>query len=310
MTTESTAVSTDGPEAATERGRNAVGKVRDLEKDLLALAETPEERARAYEMATAHRRSQMIRASAISIAATTWGKDLSDAARAYVARYALELGTDPVRHWEILGGKLYDRAELWLDLCASQPDYLGETHEYINDDDRASTDERTRRKDLRVKHNAPEDLKGICVVTIKRKDRPDSVGINWAGNRKGFNARVGTVSEIKDPIGEQEPGKTSFTRAFRRAAKLAYPLWFAKNRTLGTYGENGEGITVGELKDEVEAVIEQGRQAPTELPAPRVEVQPGLPVSAGSGGAVRVPADPYGDTDASERKLDAQVSKE
>jgi len=250
----------------------------------------------------------MIRGAAIAIAATGWGKDLSEAARAYVARYALELGTDPARHWEILGGKLYDRAELWLDLCAAQPDYLGETHEYINDDERADDAERERRKQLRVKHNTPEDPRGICVVTIHRAGRPPVTGVNWAGNRKGFNARSGEVGIIKDPIGEQEPGKTSFTRGFRRAAKLAYPLWFAKNRQLGAVADRDEGITVGELKEETEGVIEQGRQAAGELPASKVDVQPGLEVHPGSGGAVRVPADPYGEDD--ERTLDQRLAAE
>lgn len=301
----STALSTEAPETGTERGGKAVAKADALERDLLALAKTPEERARAYEAASAFRRSQMIRQAAVSIAGTGWGKDLSEVARAYVARYALELGTDPVRHWEILGGKLYDRAELWLDLCAAQADYDGEIHEYINDDERLNQEERERRKQLRAKHNTPEDSKGICVVTIKRRGRPDSVGVNWAGNRRGFSARSGETGLIKDPIGEQEPGKTSFTRAFRRAAKLAYPLWFDKNRRLA--GVSEDGVTIGEYKTDTEAVIEQGRQAPKELPAPVVDVQEGLKVNPGSGGAVRTTADLYSDD--AEREFDRRIAE-
>ncbi len=196
---------------------------------LLDLAQSPEERAFAFNTMKAVQQGRLIRQAAEAIAVKSWGKDISASARAAVARYAFETGTDPVRHWRVLGDNLYDTAELWLDLVTSKDTYEGNEVEHINDDERLDDAERKRRRHLRATHNMPDDVKGCAMVTIYKR-MPNGnlrlfLGVNDAGNRTGFNARKGAVGLIKDPIGEQDPAKTAETRAFRRAAKRAWPIW-------------------------------------------------------------------------------------
>lgn len=269
--------------AGNERGEKQAQRQESIERNLLALAKTPEERIVAYQMASKARQIAMLRETANAVAGSTWGKELSPEARMGISRYALEIGVDAIRHIDILGNKIYLNAECYIDYCLSQPDFITFEFDYINHDERASAEENERRKQLRVHWNTPEDPKGICIITVKRNGRPDVQGCNWAGNRKGFNAKTGG-SEIKDPVGEQDPGKTSFTRAFRRAVKVAYPLWFAKHPVAGESEEGGVSL------DAISHLIEQGKEALKlgggEKAAPLTEVAPGVKVAPGSGGGV------------------------
>lgn len=225
----------------------AVAKVDTEEQSkLLEMAKTPQERAFAFEHMERRRQEQMVRRAAQEIALMSWGKDLSQAARAAVAFFAYECGTNPVTHWIVLGGSLYDTSSLWLDLATSQPDYIGYDVQHINDDERLADEERHRRRALRAAHNVPEDVKGAAIVTIWKRLPNGQVrafsGVNHAGNRKGFNARKGAEGLIKDPIGEQDPGKTAETRAFRRAAKRCWPIWRFKRDIPETEGLNVEEL--------------------------------------------------------------------
>jgi hypothetical protein len=229
----------------------AVAKAVDTEEQskLLEMAKTPQERAFAFEQLTRRRQGQMVRRAAQEIAAMSWGKDLSQAARAAIAFFAYECGTNPVTHWIVLGGNVYDTSALWFDLATSQPDYEGYEARHINDDDRLDDTERHERRGLRAKYNMPEDVKGVCIVTIWKRLASGQIraftGVNHAGNRMGFNARKGAQGLIKDPIGEQDPGKTAETRAFRRAAKRCWPIWRFKR----DIPEN-EGLNLEELARE------------------------------------------------------------
>ena len=225
----------------------AVAKVDTEEQGkLLDMAKTPQERAFAFEHLTRRRQEQMVRRAAQEIALMSWGKDLSQAARAAVAFFAYECGTNPVTHWIVLGGNLYDTSLLWFDLATSQPDYEGYESRHINDDDRLDDASRAERRSLRAKYNIPEDVKGACIVTIWKRLATGQIraftGANHAGNRKGFNARKGAEGLIKDPIGEQDPGKTAETRAFRRAAKRCWPIWRFKRDIPETEGLNVEEL--------------------------------------------------------------------
>jgi len=280
-----------------------------LEQKLMTMAKTPEERAMAFAAATRIRQSRMVREAAVAISALSWGRELTDYARGAIARYALETGTDPVRHWEVLGGHLYDTAELWQDLATSQADYNGYEADDLTWTDGLGDEEKMRRRAERARFGLPQDVRGACVVRIYRKgiERP-FIGANHAGNRVGYNAKLkaGEHREagdrIPDPIGEQDPGKTAFTRAFRRAAKTAWPLWPYKRLPGGD-----EGITVQELppgtadrlagREKVEGVIAQS-QSPVPEPEP---VQP-----------VAAPTDPYAgqDDEARVRQEDARLAQE
>lgn len=280
----------------------------ELKHPLLELAKTPEERAFAFNTMTAVRQGRLIRKAAEAIAAQSWGKDISQLARAAVARYALETGTDPARHWIVLGGNLYDRAELWLDLVTSQKTYEGNEVEHINDDERLDKQERDRRRQLRAKHNMPDDVKGCAVVTILKRMPGGEVrpfqGANHAGNRQGFNARLGAAGLIKDPIGEQDPGKTAETRAFRRAAKRAWPIWPFKREL-----PDNEGLSVEALgRDRVNDMLETERQqiAASQTGNPKLDGtkrfmdvpgEPGLKIADTTGDRVHAPVNPYEDPD-------------
>lgn len=267
-------------------------KLAKFESRLLEQAQTPQERTLVFEKMSEYRQAQIIREAATAIAGLSWGKALSPYAQAAIARYALETGTDPVRGWIVIGDNLFDTSALWYDLATSQPDYLGYEHEYINEDTRADDDERRRRRQLRVKHNVPEDVKGACIVVIYRMingTRTPFVGVNWAGNRKCYIAAKKAEGIKLDPVGEQDPGKTAFTRAFRRAAKTAWPIWPYRRQW-----PSDEGLPLEELgRAAVGNLLKQGREAekrggggkaqPGMYPAnpdtpPAVEVEPGLKV--------------------------------
>ena len=104
------------------------------------MAKTPQERAFAFEQLERRRQEQMVRRAAQEIALLSWGKDLSQAARATIAFFAYECGTNPVTHWIVLGGNLYDTSALWFDLPPSQPDYTGYDVQHLTDHQRLDDD--------------------------------------------------------------------------------------------------------------------------------------------------------------------------
>ena len=276
----------------------AVAKKRDEGVDrLLAIAgDSVELRAQAFALMHATKQAQLIRGAMAGIAGLSWGSKLSPDLRSAVARYALENGTDPVRHWEVLGGRLYDRAELWQDLCASQETYDGHTFEYLHDDDRLSEEDRGARRRLRGKFCIPEGVTAACVVTIHRSDKPlPFVGVNWAGEYTvSMVAKTGQPGTHRDPIGEENPGKTAYTRAFRKAAKMAYPLWFRRKTQKDPEG----GIELGTLsRGEIEERLENHRQEAKQVEGPvSHQLAPGVALSGGSKATyppIQVDGDPY-----------------
>lgn len=188
---------------------------------LVTAAKTFDEQALAFRMTDAVRKQELLAEAAAKLAETSWGMKLSPVARMGVARYAMETGTDPVRHWEVLGGKMYDKADLYYDLVAAQPDFLRDDVEFIHDDPGLGGEERARRQATRERWGAPHEAKGIAVVTLYFRDRGPFVGVNWAGR-----GRKTADGKMQDPVGENEPTKTAHTRAYRKAAKKAVPLWF------------------------------------------------------------------------------------
>jgi hypothetical protein len=191
-----------------------------LERQLLEIATTPQERAVAFSMASAERQQRMLRLTAQAVAEEGWGKAISPVARQAVVRYCLEVGADPVRHVHVLGGNVYLNAAFWMDLVASNPKFIRAETAFIHDDDRADTQERERRKAQRLLLGVPEAAKGAAVVTLHYDGRGPFIGVNWAG------------AKSSDPVGTAEPTKTAETRAYRRAAMKAEPAWFRKHPKL------------------------------------------------------------------------------
>ena len=269
--TEATAVEKQKDDAQTEK--------------LLAVAgESIELRAQAFALMHASKQAKIIRTAMAGIASMSWGASLTLEMRSAVARYALENGTDPVRHWEVLGGNLYDKAELWMDLVAAQDDFEGFKFKYLHDDDRLTEEQRLERRALRAEHGVPEDVPGACLITIFRTGRLPVEGVNWVGSR----------GKKRDPVGDAEPTKTAKTRAFRKAAKMAYPLWFRRKTQKDPEG----GIELGTLsRGEIEERLENHRQETKQVESPVThQLAPGVALSGGSKATyppVQVEEDPY-----------------
>ena len=158
-----------------------------------------------------------------AIRGTIWGKDLNEGQVRAVAQYARENGIDPVRHVEVLGGRIYLTAELYdergAELVAAgiiqpcEPDHI-QADERLTKlaaaGDEWAKAEDTRRMRERIKYGVPEAAKAAAVTRFRiTSTGAEVVGVNWCG---------GGVRQ-RDPVGDAEPVKTAITRSRRRAWK-------------------------------------------------------------------------------------------
>lgn len=169
-------------------------------------------------------------AIATAIRGTQWGGGLSLLQQRAIAEYCRQQNLDPIRHVEVLGGRLYLVAELYDEKGApliQAGEVIPLEPDFIHVDDRleklaAAGDEWAktevqRRLRLRIKHAAPEEAKATCVWSFKvRASGAIVTGVNWCG---GGTRKKHTRDGVKDadPIGDLEPTKTAETRARRRA---------------------------------------------------------------------------------------------
>ena len=157
-----------------------------------------------------------------AIRGTQWGKDCSQEMARAVAQYCRENNLDPVRHVEILGGRIYLTAELYDEkgahllrsgeIIPDKPDYINADErldKLASDGDAWAIEERTRRLRLRIEHAVPEKAAAAVVQIFRLKSGAAIVGVNWCGGG----------SRTRDPVGDAEPTKTAQTRARRRAWK-------------------------------------------------------------------------------------------
>lgn len=156
-----------------------------------------------------------------AIRSTQWGKECSPEMQRAVAHYCHENGIDPVRHVEVLGGRIYLTSELYDEKGAPlirDGIIIPDEPEYINADarlDELAADgydeakgESQRRKFLRAKYNVPEKAAAAVVQRFRiAASGAVIVGVNWCGGG----------SRQRDPVGDAEPAKTAQTRARRRA---------------------------------------------------------------------------------------------
>ena len=162
-------------------------------------------------------------AIATAIKGTLWGKDASQDTIRAVSEYAYRTGIDPVRHIELLGGRIYLNADYYREKGAPLI-ATGVVHapvlQHINADERLekmivaggkkaawAEEERDNRMVERIKYNVPEAAKGavICRITLTR-DGTELIGVNSVGG-----------TSKRDPVGDAEPAKTAESRAERRA---------------------------------------------------------------------------------------------
>lgn len=156
-----------------------------------------------------------------AIRSTQWGKECSPEMQRAVAHYCHESGIDPVRHVEVLGGRIYLTSELYDEKGAAlirAGVIVPDEPEYINADARLdelaaegyedAKGESQRRKFLRAKYNVPEKAAAAVVQRFRvAASGAVIVGVNWCGGG----------SRQRDPVGDAEPAKTAQTRARRRA---------------------------------------------------------------------------------------------
>ena len=180
-----------------------------------------------------------------AIRGAVWSKDVSEGQVRAIAHYCQIHRLDPVRHVEVLGGKIYLTAELYRERAAPliragvvtvDPVDLIQNDERLDtlaaDGDEWAKAERTRRLRLRIKHGVPEKAEGAAVITIHTRGGTVVTGVNWCGRglrmeRKqiweeppggGKRRPTGRFEEKDmDPVGGNEAVKTAITRAERRA---------------------------------------------------------------------------------------------
>lgn len=170
-------------------------------------------------------RNQMVAA----IRGTQWGNNLAQETQRAVAEYCRQNNLDPVRHVEILGGRIYLTAELYDEKGAAliragiilpdEPDYVQvdpRLEALAKTGDEWAAKEEMRRLRLRIQYAVPEAAKAAVIQRfVIAQSGATVVGVNWCG---GVRPKTSSGKDA-DPIGEAEPAKTAQTRARRRAWK-------------------------------------------------------------------------------------------
>jgi hypothetical protein len=223
----------------------AAGDGASLLADIIANANTPQERAAAWDLADTIKQAEMTRRVSQVIAATEWGAALSESRRVAFSRYCLALGADPLRHVDLLGGTPFVNGDYFRDVIAANPEFdHADDPRWIHHDkrlealsvdetateaDRAwAKQENDERRRTRIEQNVPDGCPSACILTL-----------HYKGGRGPFRGigrvRGGTTVNGKpqDPIGLEHPRETAETRAWREAGEKCEATWFrTHSRTL------------------------------------------------------------------------------
>jgi hypothetical protein len=175
-----------------------------MSNESTAVAQREPEDAFAAQLQSTYQRDKMVRAMAQQIATESWGKNLSPHTQAAMARYAMEAGLDPVRHIDVLGGRVYINAAAYMDRLAADPEFEGITFDPIADDE-----------DQRTRWGVPKHATAAFVVTIRHRGR-DFQEVGYAPKR------------ANDSVGKEFPAEKARTSGIRRAARMAVPMWTQK----------------------------------------------------------------------------------
>lgn len=231
----------------------AVAKTTGAEKSgqmlerLLGMAVTPEERQHAYRAVERYNQQKLIQEMADLVLSESWGNKVSAALRFQMVSFCLDIGGDPLRHMDVLGGKPYLNAAFYMELTASQSDFHHAEEFWAHDTDELTEDEKEVRRLLRAKHAIPTAIaatvglfrdqrssaagkppipvKAACVIYLHFKDRGPFYGVKW------------TPSRAVDDVGMDHPEQTARTRAWRKAALQAVSPWFKRHPMLAKMEE-------------------------------------------------------------------------
>jgi hypothetical protein len=201
-----------------------------------------------------------------------WSKDLSEMQMRSIGEYCHRNGLDPVRHIEVLGGRIYPTATLYEERAApyiQDGTLIPHEPDHINADPRLDAlasagdawaiEEQTRRMRERIKHNVPEQAQGAVIARITVASTGKTVvGVNWCGKGLRMKKRKDGSTYDDDPVGGSEPSKTAITRAGRRA-------WKQVVAAVPQYGQQFERIEA-QASEVSEAIVEQMVTAAADLP--------------------------------------------
>lgn len=175
-----------------------------MSNESTAVARTEPEDEFAGALVSGYQRDRMIRSMARQIANESWGKNLSPHTQAAMARYAMEAGLDPVRHIDVLGGRVYINAAAYMDRLAADPEFEGVAFDPISDDEAE-----------RARWGVPDFAKAVFLVTIRHRGR-EFREVGYAPKR------------ANDSVGKEFPAEKARTSGIRRAARMAVPMWTQK----------------------------------------------------------------------------------
>jgi len=260
-----------------------------------------------------------------AIRGATWSKEANEITIRAIAEYCWRNKLDPVRHVELLGGKIYLTATLYLEKAAPYVRagiYVPSEPDLIHADERldalaASGDawgreEQCRRMRLRIMHGVPESATGACVYSVTvAKSGAVFTGVNWCGggtrviekavweNNKRTDRKE---SKDGDPIGTAEPVKTAITRAQRRAWVALIQGGGAVDFSLESDFKTLEARAEHSAADIVEQTIARA------VPAPSALVRLAVPADGEYGSGTSVPPERAHDAD-TPAPIDAELAE-
>jgi len=245
---------------------------------LLTVAQTPEERWRAFAIAERHQQNLIVQEILAEVKAKSWGDRVSPALRAEIVRWALDHGADPVDEVDVLGGAPWLNARFWQRMVRGEPDFLRAEEVWVHDDPRATEEVRAERRALRVQYAVPDTIDGnLGIKQADRKKDPTPVPVRAAvllwlyfDGRGPFLGKKHSPSRANDDVGLDFPEPTALTRAWRKAALQAVrretPLT-ARLRDLAAQQRVFSKVPPGPGEEQLGAIIEGMPAEPLQIKA-------------------------------------------
>lgn len=198
---------------------------------LLALAKTPDDRARAWQIAERIEQEQAITAIVAEVRKEAWGNKVGPALQKEIVRWTLQQGGDPVTEVDVLGGQPYLNNKYWLRILSNEPDFINGVETQLGDDERLDEEARQTRRQLRAAWGVPEFIAATVGLSGDKRQAAEGkpplpihaallVTLYFSG-RGPFYGVKWCPSSAKDPIGVDFPEQTVRTRAWRKAALVA-----------------------------------------------------------------------------------------
>jgi len=206
---------------------------------LLGLAKSPEEREHAYRAIERYNQQKLVQEMANLVLQESWGNKVSPALRIQIIQFALDIGADPVRHLDVLGGKPYMNGAYYQELIASLPDFVKPEVTWLHAMPSLTDEEKEERRTLRARWGVPDairattglfrdqraaaehkpdiPIRAACLVTLHFKERGPFFGVKWSPSRAA------------DDVGMDYPEQSALSRAWRKAALGCAGAWFKRH---------------------------------------------------------------------------------